>query len=210
MTKFDPKGQYVQYGGESKREVYVQEGRFYNIKGDQLPWNLAWLEENNYCISNDLRSVVIEQQTKLKYAQEKAALDARMKADMEAQLRAFDTEAALHRKELEELNQKSEDKKKSQIKLTEVEKRLYGHEEVADDPVVDDDGYFGESDLKATKSPDPFEGLDTEEVVERNHKLTSSLKDPFFGKVTAAPEAREAVKATGQIPIRRKPAKAGV
>lgn len=179
MPQFNPKGQYMLYAGGNRREVYLQDGCFYNIQHELLPTDLKWLDENGYAMNAELRNEVINQMTRQKYRRELDELNAKIEQESAKLREAQATELDKHYKQM---TQSTSPAPKSDLKLTQVEKALYG---VVDPP-----------------EPDPFAGVQEEERV-GELALVGAVQDPFEGKAAASTSTRAPAKGTVKIRKRR-------
>lgn len=158
---FDPKGQYLLFNSTGRREVFLQAGRMYNTKGQDLydqyvrdkerfpegdnrkNWTIIdWINHNRYAMNAELRTRMIEQQVAESQKEELERLQAKAQ-QMRAQMMA-ESEAELfkHQSELEAhlLPAVPESPEAPPIKpafLTSVEQKLFGNPEPTARPAED-------------------------------------------------------------------------
>lgn len=187
-VKFNPKGPYHLYSGGDRREVYLQDGRFFNTKHELLPANLEWLDANGYAMNHELRNEVVRQQARLKHRKELEALKAKIAAEEARMLVEQEVELAKHHAEMTSYSAPPpapSKRKHAPIQLTAVEKDLYGdtsheaetQEEVHEPEEVDEDD---DGDLFRAEDLNPFDDADDDEDVKAGGlTLSKDAPDPF-------------------------------
>lgn len=136
---FNPKGQYLMYGGADRKEVYVQEGELYNAKHQRLAPDLNHLNRNRYAMNAELRVKVVQQRAAKEFHTKLSKLQAEQ-AEFERQM------LAMHESELTEQTRELEESllpaipphpstpQVAPIVLTEIERRLLGATDSGESP----------------------------------------------------------------------------
>lgn len=146
-NQFNPRGQYIQYGGDGRASVYVQGGILFDEKGHDLMYLyltdpdrsrfkniLYWMNYMGYAMNSELRHEVVklrrEQELRARMEAEMAKLDAQQSADL-AQLEKElnDAARAARFKNMGPIPEDPSEKVIPELELTDTERSVLGEYE---------------------------------------------------------------------------------